>query len=149
MIDLGKRDRRDRPISRAVVANGTSSGAGTVLWCAGPDIENEVRQISSRLDDLGLDDAPHGISVWEGRYVWFPGSWEYPQDGESMPEGAFRAPTDDEWQAIREGRSPWIATPDDAPLCSICHEPQLETPSGTTCGNGHGGEPAAAGRETL
>jgi len=27
----------------------------------------------------------------------------------------------------------------DAPLCSVCKEPQFETPSGVTCVNGHGG----------
>ena len=25
------------------------------------------------------------------------------------------------------------------PLCSVCKEPQFETPSGVTCVNGHGG----------
>jgi hypothetical protein len=27
----------------------------------------------------------------------------------------------------------------DAPQCSVCKEPQFETPSGVTCVNGHGG----------
>lgn len=119
MIDLGKRDRRDRPISRAVVANatGSRSAVGLVLWCIGPDIEGELESIGSlRLDDLGLDDAPHGVSIWEGRYVWSNPSWENHLEQDSMPEGAFRAPTDDEWQSIREGRSPWTSDEkDDSP----------------------------------
>lgn len=103
ILTLNKRS--PRPISRAVIAN--SNGNGAVLWCAGPCIENEVREVSSRLDDLGLDDAPHGISIWEGRYVWRSTSWENHLEGDSGPEGAFRAPNDEEWQAIREGRNPW------------------------------------------
>jgi hypothetical protein len=90
--------------SRAVIAcNGKGNGA--VLWTVGPHIRFEMDEGGlTGLDDLGLDDAPAGVSVWVGRYVATGG---YPDDGSSDPEGAFRPPTDDEWIAIREGRCPW------------------------------------------
>lgn len=93
--------------SRAVVAN-HKNATGIVLWCTDHShISMEIEQTSRRLDDLGLDDAPDGISVWEGCYVWRPGGYECPQDGTTDPQGEFRTPTEDEWLAIREGRSPW------------------------------------------
>lgn len=93
--------------SRAVVAN-HDRRVGIVLWYTDHSrISMEIDAISGRLDDLGLDDAPNGISIWEGDYVWRPGGYECPQDGYSDPVGKFRSPTDAEWQAIREGRSPW------------------------------------------
>jgi hypothetical protein len=61
----------------------------------------------SDLDLLGLDDAPEGISIWEGEirtsHTNTPDANEY----DSWLEGAFRSPTDEEWTAIREGRCPW------------------------------------------
>lgn len=93
--------------SKAVIAN-RENGRGCIIWVTlGSLLEDQMREGSDDLADLGLDDAPPGISIWEGTFVWRPGSWEYPQDGELWPKGAFRAPSDDEWAAIREGRSPW------------------------------------------
>lgn len=99
--------------SKAVIANMMRT-TGIVLWfTTGTDEEEsriamEINAIGSmRLDDLGLDDAPDGISIWEGDYVWQSGPYEAPNDGQSMPEGIFRAPTDEEWLAIRQNRSPW------------------------------------------
>lgn len=93
--------------SRAVVVNHDQC-VGIVLWYTDHSrISMEIDAMSRRLDDLGLDDAPEGISIWEGDYVWCPGSYECPQDGYSEPVGKFRTPTEDEWKAIREGRSPW------------------------------------------
>lgn len=92
--------------SFAVVAcNG--SGVGVVLWTGGPHVAFEISQGSAKLDDLGLDDAPAGISVWEGKYLWHPGSYEYPQDGATEPNGRFRSPTLEEWEAIKAGECPW------------------------------------------
>lgn len=93
--------------SFAVVAC-DGEGHGCVLWTAGPYMQSEMDQVGTKvLSDLGLDDAPLGISVWEGKYVWHPGSYEYPMDGDSEASGKFREPTDAEWAAIREGRCPW------------------------------------------
>lgn len=92
--------------SKAVVVNGTHSGC--VLFYAGRHITEEIEETGLHtLSDLGLDDAPFGINIWEGVYVWVPGNWEYPQDVESRPEGSFRPPTNEEWQAIMANQNPW------------------------------------------
>lgn len=91
---------------RAVVAC-TQGGAGVVLWSFGGGIEALMDGTGPVLQDLGLDDAPPGISIWEGVVgggEWSPGIEDY---ADIYPEGTFRAPTDEEWVAIRAGRSPW------------------------------------------
>lgn len=96
-----------REPSRAVIAMGRD---GVVLWHTGPCLSAEIENMGSSTGDLGLDDAPKGISIWEGTYRWIPGGWEHPEDGETEPCGAFRAPTDEEWDAIKAGRAPWPPT---------------------------------------
>ncbi len=94
--------------SRAVVAC-DGNGNGAVLWTVGPHVAHELNEAGlSGLDDLGLDDAPHGISVWEGMYVTLPPSWpESAGDEGTEPCGKFREPTDQEWEAIKASRCPW------------------------------------------
>jgi hypothetical protein len=95
--------------SLAVVANSSAGNGGVILWTAGPHLENEIDSIGSvRLDDLGLDDAPEGISIWEGKYIGYKTG--NPMDGEEWDteaHGKFRTPTDAEWEAIRADRCPW------------------------------------------
>lgn len=97
--------------AKAVVAS-DGNGNGCVVWYVGESMRNEIEECGFRgLDELGLDDAPAGISVWEGTYVWIRGGYECPEDGEMVvgSNSAFRAPTDEEWTAIREKRNPWEA----------------------------------------
>lgn len=102
------------PESRGVVAC-DGKGNGCVLWYAGASLANEIEEGGLvHLGDLGLDDAPNGISVWEGRYFWTRGPYEYPDDGDSYPSGKFRDPTEEEWQKIRAGRCPWKGKAPDA-----------------------------------
>lgn len=87
-----------------IVTNGVY---GCVLFHVGAHLCDMIENGSSNLDDLGLDDAPVGITVWEGK---IHGSFHDTVDGreyESELVGAFRAPTDVEWAAIREGKCPW------------------------------------------
>ncbi len=94
--------------SLAVVASDGKEGC--MLWTAGPHVRMEIEEYNMySLSDLGLDDAPKGISIWVGKYVWFNDSNPFgPDEGSSSePRGAFRPPTEDEWTAIREGRCPW------------------------------------------
>lgn len=89
------------PTCRAVVAS--RHGYGTILWSVGHFSFDEFLSNTGRdLGDLGLDDAPDGIHVWEGR---MESGWG--DDGDLDLEGTFRSPTDDEWNAIRQNRSPW------------------------------------------
>ena len=127
----------DRPAwmpSRAVIANGARR-AGCVLFVA-PDsyLEHETREISGRLDDLGLDDAPDGISVWEGTHAG-GGYNAYQGDyNDVYPVGKFRAPTDDEGQAIREGKNPFADTPRVARTRQCTCVGQCRGPSGLAHG---------------
>lgn len=95
--------------SRAVVAQGEDKGV--MLWWDGSGVEQLASDVSPRTEDVGLDDAPVGISIWEGEMetqrVTIIDSEEY----ESELRGKFRSPTDEEWTAIREGRSPWEVKP--------------------------------------
>ena len=93
--------------SKGVIAC-DGNGHGVVLWGVGTGLRQEIDEYCFHaLGDLGLDDAPAGVSVWEGTYVWQSGGFEHPEDGDMQPVGAFRAPTDDEWTSIRCGNCPW------------------------------------------
>lgn len=94
--------------SMAVIAYDGDNG--TVIWHVGACLYFEIEESGMRdIGDLGLEPPAAGIWIWEGRYVWSRGSYECPEDGTSDPVGEFRAPTDAEWQAIREGHAPWNA----------------------------------------
>lgn len=81
------------------------NGNGVVLWPVGV-LRMETDGSGSTLVDLGLDDAPLGLSVWEGTYH-FEESITDPGDGVLMPLGDFRLPTSEEWEAIKAGKCPW------------------------------------------
>lgn len=99
--------RKESSPSRAVVAC-DESGGGAVLWYVGADLVVEIEEHGLRqLCDLGLDDAPRGITVWEGRYVCTGRGGSEDCDAGTQPEGTFRPPTSEEWAAIMQGRTPW------------------------------------------
>lgn len=104
-INLDPQPRPPVVPSRAVLAN--NNGKGVVLWCRGTHIEQEIDALDCSLESLGLDNAPEGISIWEGRAHWSPGPWEHPEDGDVELVGTFRAPTEKEWEAIRRNECPW------------------------------------------
>jgi hypothetical protein len=93
--------------SRGVIACGND--AGCVLYYVGAALANQFEDGLCQLDDLGLDDAPEGISIWEGRGRWNRGPWDCPDDGDYELVGKFRPPTADEWAAIQRGECPWPA----------------------------------------
>ena len=96
----------DKP-SRAVVAN--NCGDGSVLWYVGGHLDFEISEgVGNALGDLGLDDAPLGISIWVGKinfteYRTHEG--DYDCDAETV--GEFRNPTPEEWDAIKARHNPW------------------------------------------
>lgn len=95
-----KKDKK----SRAVIANGPYGGA--VLWWVGFALYVEIQDAGlDSLDMLGLDDAPDGLSIWEGYYTY-----DYTYDGDismSFPQGDFRTLTEDEWNYVKDGKAPW------------------------------------------
>lgn len=107
----GTADPRDwgKP-SLAVIAC-TERKFGVVLWYVGAHVESMIEGIGGHdIEELGFEDEPPiGISVWEGRtvggrYNSYTGDYD-----DAMLKGTYRAPTEDEWRAIREGRCPWNA----------------------------------------
>jgi hypothetical protein len=95
--------------SRVLVAMGPHRGA--VLEYQGSGISNEIAEGGLYdLDELGLDDAPAGLSVWEGDYIWEDGWFEgyrSPENGEAHPHGKFRPLTPKEWAALSAGEPLW------------------------------------------
>ena len=84
----------------AIIAN--NNGQGCVLaYGGGATLRYEIEEAGCHaLDYLGLDDAPEGISVWEGRYntTGNAGSPGYFDDSvETQPCGRFRALSNQEW----------------------------------------------------
>lgn len=101
-----------RTVSRALIANGRHRGC--VLQYKGPGIENEIDECGLYgLDDLGLDDAPEGLSIWEGmlhtRRVGNPIDGE---EWEGELVGTFRPLTADEWGILTGGGLLWPPDPD-------------------------------------
>ena len=94
--------------SRAVVAS-DGNGRGAVIWWVGLAFWIEIQEYGvTDLGDLGLDDAPAGLSIWEGQI--HTRQCGNPMDGydyETELVGAFRPPTDEEWKDIRHGCEPW------------------------------------------
>lgn len=85
-----------------VVCDG--QGVGAVVFSAGV-LKLECKQVGSALDDLGLDDAPLGVSVWEGTYhVINCGDGEF----DAKADGTFRPATDEEWRTSAGfSKHPW------------------------------------------
>lgn len=102
--------------SHALVANGRHRGC--VLQYRGPGIENEIDECGLYdLDELGLDDAPEGLSIWEGTlHTRRVGN---PMDGEEWEGelvGGFRPLSPEEWAVVVSGGQLWPAEPDPGAL---------------------------------
>ena len=97
--------------SKAVVAS-DGKGAGAVLWSIGVHVNFAIAELGFMdLGDLGLDDCPLGIHIWEGH-----SETRHSDDGEDdwlELVGKFRQPTLDEWEKIKNNTCPW---PDNKPL---------------------------------
>ena len=96
--------------SKAVIAcDGVSHGC--VLWTAGPHVDSMINEAGvSDLDNLGLGDAPEGISIWEGGIMSVHHNTPDANEYEWWLDGRFRAPTDEEWESIRRNECPWDDT---------------------------------------
>ena len=91
-----------KPSRIVIVSNGRS---GVALWWVGAGAWSEIEEGGlSDAGDLGLDDAPGGITIWEGDYHATQG---FCGDFDVEPTGKFREPTAEEWEAIGAGRCPW------------------------------------------
>jgi len=103
-IDAPEVEPYQKP-SRAVVARGDHGGC--VVWCSDDSmIEFEISASGNQLDDLGLGDAPEGISIWEGEYAYRTYDTANGIEHYTEPVGVFRPPTAEEWVAIMAGMNP-------------------------------------------
>lgn len=90
--------------SLAVIAS-DGNGYGCVIFTVGAHVEFELKEGGLRdLGDLGLDDAPRGISIWEGKTE---SHRDYEGDVDTWLKGTFREPTEQEWASISRGGCPW------------------------------------------
>ena len=111
MTSVFASEKHDEQVSHALIANGRHNGC--VLEYGGPGIEGEIDEHGIHdLDDLGLDDAPLGLSVWEGTAAyWQSGN---PMDGlewNAELRGAFRVLTSDEWARVAQCKALWPEEP--------------------------------------
>lgn len=89
--------------SLAVIAS-DGKGNGCVLHYVGAHLHQWMSDVGRSLADLGLDDAPCGISIWEGKtHAWRSYDGEY----DAELDGAFREPTPEEWGCINADDCPW------------------------------------------
>lgn len=94
--------------SIALIVN--RGGQGVVLEFDGAGIEADMDEVGTyALDDHGLDGAPDGISIWEGRLVVTCDYWT--NDVECELVGKFRDLTEREWTLLRETGVSWEFEP--------------------------------------
>jgi hypothetical protein len=92
--------------SIALIAN--NGGKGCILTYSGPGIEACVDEGGSALlDDNGLDDAPDGLSIWEGYYCVTESHTDCGHEYDATLEGKFRPLTPTEWKLLAETGKPW------------------------------------------
>lgn len=92
------------PPCRLVVA--CMNGHGCVLHWIGEQWEYWRDGCGTEeLAAQGLDDAPDGLSIWEGKIV----TWGPDHNGEcdAEPRGTFRELTPEEWNLLKAGGPPW------------------------------------------
>lgn len=84
-------------------------GHGCILAFEGEIMYYEFESISSRtLDEHGLDDAPDGLSIWEGS-IQGGGKDEYNGDYyDCYFVGKFRPLTEAEYMRLAKGETPWV-----------------------------------------
>jgi len=106
-FDLGK--------PSLVVIAVAPTGETLILEYVGCDITMMIEEHGLAAEELDLGHEEPGIWLWEGTYHWYPGSYEYPDDGDGMLKGIYRRPTLEELQALAEGKRLWVAKDWDAP----------------------------------
>lgn len=90
------------------------NGHGVILAHDGDGIEADIEAVGlGGLDDHGLDDAPDGLSIWEGHMS----GWGPDHNGEYDCElrGKFRHLTEAEWSLYRSTGTPWEFEPTELP----------------------------------
>ena len=90
-------------MDQAIISS-DGKGNGVVLYCKGENIEKETA-IWTDLSNLGLEEAPHGLSIWMGTFE------EESIEGESntvikVLKGTFRKLSIKQMLMLRDGINP-------------------------------------------
>jgi len=129
--------------SRAVCVAGDDPSAGIVLWWEGAWLDREINEVGQglSLENLQLHEAPAGVSIWTGRYVYETFETECGTEHDYEAVGDFRDLTPAEWLAPMRGEHPLDVEVDDVLFdvtvvshrklqklnIKICDEPRVET----------------------
>jgi hypothetical protein len=116
LTELAASPKRKAPeIELALLAFGfQNNNDAIVVWCNDGHVSWEISEIGAHEVALQIldNEAPeHGIWVWEGK-VHFSGpdhNGEY--DGPEYRTIRWRAPTEEEWEAMQEQRNPFEPKP--------------------------------------
>lgn len=105
-LRVNRKDPWNKTNSIALVAS--NNGHGCILAFNGEGIEVDFEHESDpSLDMHWMDDAPDGLSIWEGCYkdheTWGDHGMDY--DGELV--GTFRPLTEREWELLKSTGTPW------------------------------------------
>lgn len=111
LIPAVEREVRVRKNARtnSIALIASNNGKGCILAYHGSGIEADIEAIGiGTLEDHGLDNAPDGLSIWEGKLTGR--SWSSPETGfdvETSLDGEFRDLTGEEWQRLQDMHTPW------------------------------------------
>lgn len=114
---------RDAPWAKhdSIALIASRNGQGCVLVYDGAGIQADIEKGvgSTDIEQLGLDDAPDGLSIWEGKLmVWREREGEYDSD----LKGTFRSLTEEEWENFRSTGKPWTYAPQEIEPFSTLEE---------------------------
>lgn len=84
-------------------------GNGCVLQTGGPAVAMALEEWGRGLSDIGLDDAPKGLSVWFGRLVdtTSGATSDHPEEPDAELHGFFEPLTSKQWDQLKSGRLLW------------------------------------------
>ncbi len=102
------RKKRIGATTDSIALIASNGGKGVILVHDGSGIEADIEALGiGQLDDHGLDGAPDGLSIWEGRLISnttnTPGGLDY----DTELDGVFRALTEREWELYRTTGIAW------------------------------------------
>lgn len=107
---------RDPKAPNSIALIASVGGDGVILEWHGNDIYWEFEgEGCLRTDFHGMDDAPDGLSIWEGKMCCDQG-YEDPVPDCSL-EGEYRDLTPEEWKLLQDTGVPWELEP-----CDVCKQ---------------------------
>lgn len=108
LTETAEDEKKTPEVPNAALIANTKNGGVVLHARPGCHLFYEIHEVGSvQVGDYGFDDAPEGVSVWEGTAAWQPGSYETPQDGMTIYEGKYRRLTNEELEKVQKGENLW------------------------------------------